>query len=234
MTSALHLLQWHRRMIESFARRYLPGVEIWAYGSRVNGQSHDSSDLDLVLRGPDLAEILASQLGAFGEALQESTLPFLVDARDGARFPDHFHVLRHGDTIVGTVRHGNGSFAVVGKEGLTASTGFAVLRPKADYSAQFVWFAVTSRANVERLARLTDGGAYPAVSAQAVADTAVVRAEPDARRKSSNLTAPLVAKRHAVSDECEELVALRDSLLPQLISGRVRIQEAEKIVEAKT
>jgi len=39
-------------------------------------------------------------------------------------------VLRAGDTIVGTVRPGNGSFAMIGEEGLTGSTGFAVLRPK--------------------------------------------------------------------------------------------------------
>jgi type I restriction modification DNA specificity protein len=37
-------------------------------------------------------------------------------------------VLRAGDTIVGTVRPGNGSFAMIGEDGLTGSTGFAVLR----------------------------------------------------------------------------------------------------------
>ena len=141
-------------------------------------------------------------------------------------------VLRHGDTIVGTVRPGNGSFALVGKEGLTASTGFAVLRPKVDYDAQFVWFAATSKVNIERLTRLADGGAYPAVSAQAIAATTVVRAEPATRREFSSLTAPLVAKYHAVREESETLSTLRDTLLPQLISGRIRIQDAEKLVEA--
>ena len=141
-------------------------------------------------------------------------------------------VVRAGDTIVGTVRPGNGSFALVGKEGLTASTGFAVLRPKADYDAQFVWCAATSKANIERLTRLADGGAYPAVSAQAIAATTVVPADSATRREFSSLTAPLVAKCHAVSEESETLSTLRDTLLPQLISGRIRIQDAEKLVEA--
>src|SRR5262249_34841777 len=35
-------------------------------------------------------------------------------------------VLRSGDTIVGTVRPGNGSYAFVSEDGLTGSTGFAV------------------------------------------------------------------------------------------------------------
>jgi len=38
-------------------------------------------------------------------------------------------VLRPLDTIVGTVRPGNGSYAMISDEGLTGSTGFAVLRP---------------------------------------------------------------------------------------------------------
>ena len=36
-------------------------------------------------------------------------------------------VLRPGDTIVGTVRPGNGAYALVSEDGLTGSTGFAVL-----------------------------------------------------------------------------------------------------------
>ena len=38
-------------------------------------------------------------------------------------------VLREGDTIVGIVRPGNGSYSLVGRNDLTGSTGFAVLRP---------------------------------------------------------------------------------------------------------
>ena len=91
MASGLHLQQRHRLVVEGLAQDHLPGVDVWAYGSRVNGQSHAGSDLDLVLRGPTLAEIPSLQLGAFCEALQESTLPFLVEARDWARLPDRFH-----------------------------------------------------------------------------------------------------------------------------------------------
>ena len=62
MRKRLHLSSKHRAMIETLLREHLPGVEAWAYGSRVNGRSHDGSDLDLVLRGPGLREIPAGQL----------------------------------------------------------------------------------------------------------------------------------------------------------------------------
>ena len=52
MTDRLHLSPKHRAEIEALLRKHLPDVEVWAYGSRVTGRSHDGSDLDLVLRGP--------------------------------------------------------------------------------------------------------------------------------------------------------------------------------------
>ena len=143
-------------------------------------------------------------------------------------------VVRPGDTIVGTVRPGNGSFALIGKEGLTASTGFAVLRPKESFDAQFVWCAATSKDNIERLAHLADGGAYPAVPAETVAATPVVLADVSARRKFSDATAPLVARYLASGDESRTLADLRDALLPKLLSGEIRIQDAEKVAEAAT
>ena len=91
MDREIHLRPRHRQVIEALARRHLPGVAIWAYGSRVNGKSHDGSDLDLVLRGVGLAEVPSLQLAEFEEALRESTLPFLVDVHDWARLPDSFH-----------------------------------------------------------------------------------------------------------------------------------------------
>ena len=91
MTEGLHLSPRHREKIKALLRKHLPGVEVWAYGSRVNGRSHDGSDLDLVLRGPKLAEIDTSRIANFIEALQDSTIPFLVEARDWARLPESFH-----------------------------------------------------------------------------------------------------------------------------------------------
>ena len=91
MADRLHLQPKHREVLEALLREHLPGVEVWAYGSRVSGKSHDGSDLDLVLRGPGLAEIPIDQLGDFEEAVRESTIPFLVEARDWSRLPERFH-----------------------------------------------------------------------------------------------------------------------------------------------
>lgn len=90
MSEKLHISQRHRSVLEALLREHLPDVEAWAYGSRVNGRSHDGSDLDLALRGPGLKEIPAGRLADFKDALYESRIPFLVEARDWARLPERF------------------------------------------------------------------------------------------------------------------------------------------------
>ena len=111
MAEGLHLSPRHREEIEALLHKHLPGVEVWAYGSRVNGRSHDGSDLDLVLRGPQLAEIDISRLADFIEALQDSTIPFLVEARDWARLPKNFHseIEREHVALVGEEESGMAS-----------------------------------------------------------------------------------------------------------------------------
>lgn len=91
MPDRLHVSAKHRGVLEAVLREHLPDVEVWAYGSRVNGLGHDGSDLDLVLRGPGLEKIPIERLMDFEEAVRESTIPFLVEARDWARLPERFH-----------------------------------------------------------------------------------------------------------------------------------------------
>lgn len=91
MAERLRLSPRHRRILTSLLREHLPDVEVWAYGSRVNDRGHEGSDLDLVLRGPRLKEIPFERLMDFEDSVRESTIPFLVEARDWARLPERFH-----------------------------------------------------------------------------------------------------------------------------------------------
>jgi len=143
-------------------------------------------------------------------------------------------VLRPRDTIVGTVRPGNGSYAFITEDGLTGSTGFAVLRPRKAEYAEFVYLAATARDNIESLSHLADGGAYPAVRPEVVAATQVVRANQKVLTGfSKNIT--LLLQRIAQNErESRILTALRDTLLPNLISGELRVKDAEQFLEATT
>lgn len=140
-------------------------------------------------------------------------------------------IIRAGDTIVGTVRPGNGSYALIGEDGLTASTGFAVLRPKHPRYREFIYLAATSAENIERLAHLADGGAYPAVRPEAVIATALPGFDETALNHFSEVTSPLIEKIEANKRATRALAETRDILLPKLMSGEVSLKDAEKQVE---
>ena len=91
MADSLQLSPRHRSILERLLQEHLPNVEAWAYGSRVNSHSHDGSDLELALRAPGLTKISTEQLADFKDAVCDSEIPFLVDARDWARLPERFH-----------------------------------------------------------------------------------------------------------------------------------------------
>ncbi len=91
MKVGLFLREKDRQQLMKLLTEYLPDVKAWAYGSRVNGDAHDTSDLDIVLRSNDLGKIPVLALEHFLEALRESNIPILVEARDWARLPESFH-----------------------------------------------------------------------------------------------------------------------------------------------
>lgn len=87
----LHLRLGHLHELRRLIATHLPEEEVWAYGSRVTGTAHDTSDLDLVVRHP--ADLKVRQGAAFWdlkEAFSESNLPFLVDLFDWAALPPAF------------------------------------------------------------------------------------------------------------------------------------------------
>lgn len=77
----------HLERVRALLARHLPGLQVWAYGSRVKGSGHGASDLDLVVRNPRDPEAEVSQLRALRSALRESALPIRVEVADWARLP---------------------------------------------------------------------------------------------------------------------------------------------------
>lgn len=73
-----------------FSKLEMP-VEVWAYGSRVNGTAHEGSDLDLVIRTAGLSPLPYDVYALLREQITDSNIPILVDIFDWARLPASFH-----------------------------------------------------------------------------------------------------------------------------------------------
>jgi predicted nucleotidyltransferase len=89
--AGLYLQAPHWALLRDLLARHTPQAEAWAYGSRVDGSAHDTSDLDVVLRNP--ADLSQDPPGwdDLKEAIQNSRLPILVDLHLWSRLPQSFH-----------------------------------------------------------------------------------------------------------------------------------------------
>ena len=89
--SRLEMPAHHLKTLRALLAQHVPNANVWAYGSRVTGGAHEGSDLDLVLRNPtDLTQDVEGWY-ELKEALQESTLPILVEVHLWSRLPQAFH-----------------------------------------------------------------------------------------------------------------------------------------------
>lgn len=97
MTDAIDLTNEQRSQLNSFLRRFLPNVAVWAYGSRVKWTARPNSDLDLVAfttpaQCPQVAELK--------DALAESNLPFPVDLHVWDEVPERFREIIGKEYVV--------------------------------------------------------------------------------------------------------------------------------------
>ena len=134
-------------------------------------------------------------------------------------------ILTPGDTIFGTVRPGNRSFALVppSDQVLTGSTGFAVLTPKSELHREFLYLSVIAESNLDRLTTVASGAAYPAVNPEVVTEQLLALPPHDTIEAFHQALASSfdLIERHRAQNQ--ELTTLRDWLLPMLMNGQVRV-----------
>lgn len=80
----------YRTALLALLSAHVPDAEVWAYGSRLHGGAHATSDLDIVVRNPRDPSQPQERLWHLRDALSESKVPILVDVLDWARIPESF------------------------------------------------------------------------------------------------------------------------------------------------
>lgn len=86
----LNLNPDHLIQVKTILKQHAPEQEVWAYGSRINGNCHEASDLDLVIRNPTNLEQPLMNLVQLKQAFIDSNLPILVDLMDWACLPETY------------------------------------------------------------------------------------------------------------------------------------------------
>ena len=76
----------HLKILTDIFQSYCPRAEVYAYGSRLNGNAHAGSDLDLAIK----FNVEGKYLFELKELISESNIPFLVDIHEYNNLPENF------------------------------------------------------------------------------------------------------------------------------------------------
>jgi type I restriction enzyme S subunit len=100
-----------------------------------------------------------------------------------------------------------------------------------DFKSRPFWFVYHTLRGLD-FAKYSDKAAVPGVNRNALHMEPVITAGPEILTAFNSSVEPLMKLAQENRVEAETLAATRDLLLPKLMSGEIRVRDAEKIVEA--
>jgi type I restriction enzyme, S subunit len=121
-------------------------------------------------------------------------------------------------------------FGVAPVDGV-CSTDIVVVAPKSEPWFGFVLEHISSDEFVEHTDASSTGTKMPRTSWQDMARYPIVIPPRAVAQVFTRRIRPVIARIVAGIHESRSLAALRDALLPELISGELRLREAERLIE---
>ncbi len=114
-----------------------------------------------------------------------------------------------------------------------ASTEFLVLFPKSSYSCEFIYSLCISLSFQEIFTSLVTGtsSSHQRVKPEDLLSIKVVCPLDIVLKEFTQKVAPLFAQIQSNKEQSLTLASIRDSLLPKLLSGEIRVKDAERFVE---
>ena len=109
-----------------------------------------------------------------------------IGTPEGIRFCDApsraRRIVRKGDVIVSTVRTYLTAISRIEVDGLTVSTGFAVLRPGTTVDSRFLGYWMRSRYVIDEIAARSTGISYPAINPSEIGQLPFPKIDVDEQR----------------------------------------------------
>jgi type I restriction enzyme S subunit len=131
-------------------------------------------------------------------------------------------------SILMTSRATIGAFALAQKP-MAVNQGFIVVQPH-DVELR-LWIFHEMRSRVDEFVSLANGATFLELSRSNFKKFKVRLTEASIMREFAALAEPLHAVAANALAETAKLAATRDALLPQLMSGKLQVKDAEKVLE---
>ncbi len=186
------------------------------------GELGDVVSMNIRSRQPEhpYREIKYVDIASVTRGRLEAAAPMPLDAAPSrAR-----RLVTDGDVIWSCVRPNRRSYLRIDHppDNLVVSTGFVVLTPTAVPSS-YLYLSVTTDEFVDYLTANADGSAYPAVRPEHFDRSPMLIPEKPPLRAFDDRVLPMLRRMAANERENNTLAVIRDSLLPKLVSGDIRI-----------
>ncbi|MET7671469.1 restriction endonuclease subunit S [Micromonospora luteifusca] len=139
--------------------------------------------------------------------------------------------LRRGDIVVARMADPGKSAIVEDEEEAVFASYLVRLKTASLAHAYFVWGFLKSERYQDYVAASKSGSVQSNMNAKVIVGAPIDIPPLELMQKHFGTVVPLRQKLLAVLRESSALVALRDQLLPELMSGRLRVRDAEKVVE---
>jgi type I restriction enzyme S subunit len=180
----------------------------------INALSLTRSDAPEDIRYVDISSVSPGRV----EGVQDLAFS---DAPSRAR-----RIVRHGDVIWSTVRPNRKSYALIldPPQNMIVSTGFAVLSPT-NVPFSYLYQAITTDAFADYLTNHTTGAAYPAVNADVFANAELCVPTRDLLDCFDEVVGALLCQKAILLRQIPVLEAMRDLLLPRLVSGEIDVTD---------
>ncbi|BAL91928.1 putative restriction-modification system DNA specificity domain [Actinoplanes missouriensis 431] len=136
----------------------------------------------------------------------------------------------HGDVLFGKLRPYFHKVGVAPLDGL-CSTDILVVRPLMPEYLPWLLMSLSSDEVIAHATARSDGTRMPRTRWSDLADFEVPWAEPSTVKRFAEIARPLIEQVHHGIAESELLTQLRNTLLPDLISGLLKIENAERVIE---
>jgi len=150
--------------------------------------------------------------------------------RPNAEAQSSLQVFAENDILIGAMRVYFHRVAVMPFAGITRTTCF-VLRPHDSSYLEYALLLCNEESTIDYADSTSKGSTMPyAVWSGGLADMPIAIPPQEIASKFSDLVSPLIARMRDRLFENIRLAALRDALLPELLSGRIRVPEAEQAV----
>jgi type I restriction enzyme S subunit len=159
-------------------------------------------------------------------------MPFLQEYKSGEDANSSLVIFREGDVLFGAMRPYFHKVCIAPFDGVTRTTVFT-LASKNSLSVGYALFLLYQDSTVEYATQHSEGSTIPYSKWNNSLERMPIVLPPEPVRICfSNAVSGIIERANANIQQAQTLATLRDTLLPRLISGQLRLPEAESQIEA--